>query len=451
MNFRDILRLGLQNMQRRALRFFLTTFGVTIGVGMLVIMMSVGVGIQRNTVGRLESTDLFTSLTVFSDVFSRRGGPIFGPSRRSPMPPAGDAQKERPALDDAVLAQMSALAGVRYVYPQRNFTAQLKRDKTSFETMITILPAPIVREPVYAQSLEAGAFFASDAEDSIVLSEFVAQRLGLPAGAAAVGQTVSLLTLASMPGLSPEGLSFQQKETIVRVAGLFSPRRSGVSAGLSGLGFSGVIVSSGLADRVGGFQLSLNSLFGMLSGKKNYGLATVRVHTPRDLSAVRKEIEKLGFTTFAISDALGRLKIVLVILDSILGIIGSIALVVSLLGIVNTMLMSILERTREIGIMKAIGAEDWDIQKIFFLEAGLIGFIGGWAGVGLGWTGSRLVNWIVNRLIVQQGGDPTQVLATPWWLVLGAMVFSIVVSLLAGIYPARRAARIDPVIALRHD
>jgi putative ABC transport system permease protein len=115
------------------------------------------------------------------------------------------------------------------------------------------------------------------------------------------------------------------------------------------------------------------------------------------------------------------------------------------------MLMSILERTREIGIMKAIGGEDWDIQKIFFLEAGLIGFLGGWAGVLGGWLGARLVNWIVNRLIVQQGGEATQALVTPWWLVLGAVLFSVIVSLIAGLYPARRAARIDPVIALRHD
>lgn len=451
MNFRDILRLGLQNMRARALRFFLTTFGVTIGIGMLVVMMSLGVGIQKNTVGRLESTDVFTSLTVFSDMLSRRGGPMFGPARRPPSPKPDDPETERPPLDDAVLARMAALPGVRYVFPQRNFSAQLKRDKTIIETQITILPVTVLRDTVYTQSLDAGTVFSSDAEDAIAISVNMAQRLGLPEGAGAVGQTVSLMTIASLGGFGPEGLSLQQKETPVRIVGLFNPRRSGTSAGLAALGLSGVWISDGLAERVGGFQLSLNTLFGMLSGKKNYGLATVRVQTPKDLDSVRKAVEKMGFSTFSISDALGRLKVVLVILDSVLGMIGSIALVVSLLGIINTMLMAILERTREIGIMKAIGAEDGDIQKIFFLEAGLIGFLGGWAGVLLGWVGARVINWIVNRLIVQQGGEATTILITPWWLVLGAVLFSVTVSLLAGVYPARRAARIDPVLALRHD
>jgi putative ABC transport system permease protein len=139
------------------------------------------------------------------------------------------------------------------------------------------------------------------------------------------------------------------------------------------------------------------------------------------------------------------------ILDVLLGLIGSIALAVASLGIVNTMVMSILERTREIGVMKAIGGSDWDIRKIFFVEASLIGLAGGVVGVFLGWSVDKIIGFAANYYIQRQGGTPAQMFFTPWWLVAGGIGFSIFVSFIAGSYPANRAARIDPIKALRHD
>ena len=124
---------------------------------------------------------------------------------------------------------------------------------------------------------------------------------------------------------------------------------------------------------------------------------------------------------------------------------------VSSLGIVNTMVMSILERTREIGIMKAIGGSDRDVRGIFLVEAATIGLIGGVAGIVLGWGVGRLINIGANIYIERQGGTAGDLFSLPWWLILGAMAFALVVSLVAGSYPARRAARLDPIQALRHE
>jgi putative ABC transport system permease protein len=131
--------------------------------------------------------------------------------------------------------------------------------------------------------------------------------------------------------------------------------------------------------------------------------------------------------------------------------VGMIGISVAALGIINTMVMSILERYKEIGIMKAVGASDNDVKKIFFFESGVIGFMGGVFGLALGWIVSSIINLIINTIAMEQGVPRMNYFTFPWWLCLGAIAFSILISLLAGIYPTIRAARVDPVIALRHD
>jgi ABC-type antimicrobial peptide transport system permease subunit len=135
----------------------------------------------------------------------------------------------------------------------------------------------------------------------------------------------------------------------------------------------------------------------------------------------------------------------------ILAGIGGVALLVAAIGIANTMVMAVLERTREIGIMKAIGGSDGDIRRIFLIEASAIGLFGGVAGVSLGWLVGRVINFGANVYIQQQGGTAGNLFSLPFWLIGGAIGFSIAVSLVAGSYPAARAAKLNPIEALRHD
>jgi len=170
-----------------------------------------------------------------------------------------------------------------------------------------------------------------------------------------------------------------------------------------------------------------------------------------DLEPMKMAVEAMGFQTYSVADQLAEIKKGFLILNTILGAVGTVALVVAALGIINTMIMSILERTREIGIMKAIGGSEAEIQGIFFVEAGFIGLFGGLFGIVLGWMVSRLANMVANYYIIKEGGTLVEMFYIPVWLILGAIGFSILISLTAGLYPARRAARIDPIEALRHD
>jgi putative ABC transport system permease protein len=193
------------------------------------------------------------------------------------------------------------------------------------------------------------------------------------------------------------------------------------------------------------------ALLRQLTNRRSHASVTVRVKRPQDTDEVERRIKELGFSAFSINDALQGAKRAFLMLDLLLGLTGSVALTVALLGIANTMVMSILERTREIGIMKAIGGSDADVRSVFLVEASLIGLVGGLCGILLGWAVARIINFGANLYIQSQGGSPGNVFSFPWWLLVGAVAFSVLTSLIAGSIPASRAARLDPIQALRHD
>jgi putative ABC transport system permease protein len=182
-----------------------------------------------------------------------------------------------------------------------------------------------------------------------------------------------------------------------------------------------------------------------------YSSVSVRVKNPSQVQKVEDAIKKMGFNTFSILDASRSIQQFFKVLDVFLGIFGSLALAVAFIGIVNTLVMAILERRREIGIMKAIGASDGDIKKLFFAEAGAMGILGGVVGVALGWAIGQIINLGTNVYLKSQSFPAEHFWSVPWWLIAFAMVFSFLVSLAAGLYPAGRAAQLDPVQALRYE
>ena len=142
----------------------------------------------------------------------------------------------------------------------------------------------------------------------------------------------------------------------------------------------------------------------------------------------------------------------LALLQTLLGSVGALALLVAALGVANTMMMAIYERTREIGVLKALGASPGEIRALFTTEAAMIGLIGGVFGVIFGTLLGRLVDWIAHRYLINEGvTGVSQLSVVPPWLAIGALIFAALIGLLAGLYPAARAARLDPVQALRHE
>jgi putative ABC transport system permease protein len=176
----------------------------------------------------------------------------------------------------------------------------------------------------------------------------------------------------------------------------------------------------------------------------------VKVDNEENLDIARNAIIDQGFLVSALSDIIEQANQIFRIVQIILGLFGIVALIVSAIGMFNTMTIALLERTQEIGIMKALGATNMDVWNMFLGESVIIGFGGGIGGILIGVFGGELFNYGVNLLAGALGGEKIDLFFTPFWFILFIMTFSTVVGIVTGIYPANRAAKINCLEALRY-
>ena len=480
MNFLDILHLALRNLRQAKLRAILTTMGVVVGVAVIVTMVSFGLGLQSNMLARFKALDFFNEVQVFGQGLGTLAG-LGRPARGED----GDRRRERAdktptrILDDAGIKEIAAIKGVAYVEPSVSFDVFVRSNGKLLSQYVA--GANIPNAATRFQHFAAGKMISSPAADEVVVSERFVRDYGYKTPADAVGKTIELLAPPSEKSSSEEeerpnffgiplddpGLDESNPDVETKtfhIVGVLSQIKEGIGQG----GARGLMPNAGIylplqmahewATRhrspMGQVALALARRGGNLAEgqTEGYDLAIVRVTDPVHLTEVRQKITDLGFGSFSIVDEIDQIRTVFLIIDSVLGLLGGISLLVASFGIANTMIMSILERTREIGIMKAIGAEDREIRLIFFVEAAVIGVVGGVIGVLLAWGIDGLANRLAYRFLLKpQGASFIDFFNLPIYLTLGAILFALIVSILAALYPASRAARIDPVRALRHD
>jgi putative ABC transport system permease protein len=349
---------------------------------------------------------------------------------------------------------MAVLDKVKEVYPNVRVPVEITFGDFSEFSAATGVPMSARGEGVF-QQIAFGRFFPNDSDDTCLISLDFARHISDQKAEDLLGKDLTL-TYASTEGLAqaspmglPGGLNIQRTEKKFRIVGIVE--RQAVPGPIGAM-FAAVMIPLAKARQMGTYDLSnLQGILRQLTDKGSYTTVTVKVRRPQDTEEVEKKIRDMGFTAFSIADLMQNQKRAFILLDLLLGLVGSIALTVASLGIVNTMVMSILERTREIGVMKAIGGSDEDVRRIFLIEAALIGLMGGAFGVALGWAVGRVINRGANYYLQSQGAPAANLFLIPWWLVAGAVTFALLVSLIAGSFPAMRAARLDPIRALRHD
>ncbi len=458
----DTLHLSLRNLREAVLRTVLTSLGVAIGIASLVGMVSFGVGLQEQVVGNFLKSGVFDSITVMPETPAlarnlrlramARGRGNIG---RSPEADKADAPAvPRAKLDEEALKKISALDRVKEAYPDIRVPVEIKFEQFSDFSAATGVPMSARGEGLF-QTISFGQFFPNDADQVCMLSLEFARRITDGDPKDLVGKYLTLgyarptQSSRENSAILPAGVNLQRIERKFKIVGIIE-RQAGPALGTAI--FSSVMIPLAQARQMGTYDISSpQSFLRQFSEKPSYTVVTVKVRQPQDTEEVEKKIKDMGFNAFSIADVMRGQKRAFILLDLLLGLVGSIALTVASLGIVNTMVMSILERTREIGIMKAIGGSDEDVRRIFLFEAGLIGLMGGLMGIMLGWAVGRVINFGANVYMQSQGAPTANLFSIPWWLSAGGISFAILVSLIAGSFPALRAARLDPIQALRHD
>jgi len=463
----DLAELALRNLRESLLRNSLTTIGISVGVASLVAMLSLGIGLQQLFSRRLAKSGLFDTVLVTSHRDLRGMGR--DEERNGPTP------AESRILDEAARVEIEHLPNVLEANPDIRFITELRYDGKPHLMMIAALPSSAKSNDAF-EGMQ-GNFFSSDAAAEVILQKTFAEELLGKAPARGIDETnvadlakpllgkeltMRYAQRASAPSQSPPAtditnigdnlasaaysvISREQKLEIVGIADLDPESMRGPAR-------AKVFLPLKLAESLHVMQATdLREISRAASDQPVYSSISARVKNPAQVQLVEDAIKKMGFGTFSILDASRGLQQVFRVLYAFLGIFGSLALIVASIGIVNTLVMAILERRREIGIMKAIGASDGDVKKLFFAEAGAMGIFGGVVGVMLGWAIGQVINLGTNVYLKNQGFPPEHFWAVPWWLVAFAILFAFIVSLISGLYPAGRAARLDPVQALRYE
>jgi putative ABC transport system permease protein len=457
MKLGDLTELAVRNLREAMLRNSLTTLGVAVGVASLVAMLSLGVGLQQFAARRLASSGLFNAIFVTSRLDFRA---FNRPNRQAAN--ASSARNASP-LDDSALRKFAKLPNVIEVDPQVRFMTEVRFGNTPYPTMVAGVPESGRTDGAFDGM--QGAFFSSaTAGEAILQMDFAKELSSQPSSL--IGNNLVLRYARREPISAPAnakasasagkhssadaGFSVIPEEKKLKIVGITESEPEG---GFGGFGRISVFIPLQVAEDLRATEVSdLADLVNSgATADRSYASLIVRVKDPTLVEGVESAIKNLGFSTFSLLDTTRNLRLFFTVIDLLLGIFGSLALAVATLGIVNTLVMAILERRREIGIFKALGADDRDVRSLFFTEAGIMGLVGGVFGVGIGWFIGRCLTWGTNLYLRRQGLPSVNISAVPLWLALGAVGFAVLVSLIAGLYPASRAARLNPVEALRYE
>lgn len=450
-----IMLLALGGLWRRPLRALLTILGVTIAAGSLFSMVGFALGMQRQAEAPFEKLDLLKNIEIhvrsdrheMKDPDDPDSPPSDDEEETDASPNSQGREEELLVLDDELLAKIQQMPDVAVAYPQfRLGNLEVRHGDKKQRCMAIGAPREVGLVDFGVELLVAGQFFDLGAgEPQVLLSTTVVEKLGFESPQAAVGQDVTLVA-SGLARRDDDAFEYRTKEVTATILGVYEPPTPAIGPLARTLLLPVDVMKDipGVAFGMGGPHRGSNL------PPRGYARAIVRVEHPSDLLRVEKRLKEMGLRTQTAVERLDELRTFFVFLDVLLAAVGTVALVVAALGIINTLLMSVLERYQEIGTYKAVGASDGDVVVLFLTEAVLLGFFGGLGGLALG----RVVSWGldigINIYARNQGVDaPLVFFNFPLWLSLTTVAFATLIAIIAGVWPALRAARIDPIRALR--
>lgn len=402
-------------LKGRKLRSFLTIGGMSVGVGVVVFLVSLGFGLQLLIKSRITNVEALTVLDVTK------------------------GESTLLELNDEVVEKFQAFESVQNVSPSLSLSGQaVAGDAATDVAIYGIDPTFIELEGL---KIAFGSQFSSSEAKEIIITSTAVNLIGFANAADAVGKAVTLKIIVPEKLEGTEEETLVTKELAVTVAGVVQDEElTIVYAPLAVLQSVGIEPDYSLAK----VKVDMEKL-------KEYSLARIKVEDQSKLPEVRQKIESMGYEVNSIADTVGQIDKIFLVFEFVLAGFGAIALFVAAIGSLNTLTVSLLERTREIGLMKTLGATSGDIYRLFLVESITISVLGGAIGTLLGIGLGEGVNAGLNYVARQVGGEQVDIFATPAIFIVVVMTAALLVGVVTGYYPARRAATINPLDALRYE
>ena len=397
MLFSDLLKMSLRMFKARTMRTLLTILGMGVGIAAILLLVSFGYGLQRTLLEKITTSDALSTLDVMRQ------------------------DDTSPALDQGLMEKLSVLPFVEAVIPVIETRGQVKIEGVTLDTG-SVLSAPEYLK-LEGLKITEGTVFSNTGKEVVITSGMAKAFQKQPSDL--LGQPAALSL-------------FIPKENADR------KRRDEVKVPID-TPFTIVGIVEG----------DENLFYLPIGSAENITLPAatkvkVKAVSTGSLPELRNEISALSLTASSISETIDQANKVFSIVQIILMLFGAIALIVSAIGMFNTMTITLLERTEEIGIMKSIGASPGSISLMFIMESTLMGFLGSLIGIILGFVGGQLVNAIFNLVAKNFGGQTVDLFYSPLWFIMAIIAFGAFVGFLTGLLPARNAAKTDALEALRY-
>ncbi|NLM43393.1 MAG: ABC transporter permease [Clostridiales bacterium] len=446
MNSIDVISMGLRNMWRRKTRTILTVLGVIIGTSSIVIMLSLGIAMNENfrkEIERMGSLNIININTYYVPPEAQMGGPT-----------------KEVKLDDKTLAQINAIEGVEAVTPIEYTYWKFAAGKLVGHVSVIGIDTKVMDK--FNFEVEEGRLLDESDTNALVFGSYIPNMFYNPKSTYYYGgmqETVDLINDRLIMTMNME----------------YGERRRGQSGGNTPAYPEYKVKGVGILKQSDG-ETDYNAYMNIdylrkiqeesnraqsrqsrgwnpyqTNSKDSYSNAMVKVKDINDVERIQKIITEMGLGAYSLTDILKSMQKTSANIQAILGGIGAVSLLVAALGITNTMIMSIYERTREIGVMKVLGAELGAIRRLFLFEAGLIGFLGGVLGI----TFSLIISAVLNNAglsfmnYFMYMGEESKISVIPLWLIGVSIIFATLIGLISGYYPARRAMKLSALEAIK--
>lgn len=445
MRFLDLLRMSSSNLWKRKVRTVLTVLGVVIGVASIVVMISLGLGLSRTQMEQMESYGSLTQITV--------------------REPWNSDSSEKKRLDDELIREIEGMENVESVWPILEVSAYAKYGNYQGYLQIRGMPKEAFKE----MNIEVGEGRLPGEDEQLtffygneVLQNFYNSKgnggsyweTGILPDIDLMNDTIFIIfdmeAYYSAGSTTEDGQIIQPpKKYMIETCGV----EAAMEDGWSQYGWYTFCDIEQLIPQLK--KIFKNKVIpGQPQTKTGkpykeifYNELDVNVNSMDNVMEVQNYLTDLGYEAYSNAEWVESNQKTMATIQMVLGGIGAVSLFVAAIGITNTMMMSIYERTKEIGVMKVLGCDLRNIRSLFLMEAGFIGLIGGIIGLILSFT----ISGVMNKLARASEEYMNGISYIPLWLIALSLVFAVLVGMIAGFFPARRAMKLSPLAAIRNE